>query len=61
MGVAIKISEEFLPWIDSAIKQVKDEFGVRRYRTIKDVVDDAVKRLIKEVGIKCNNYKKEVS
>jgi len=52
MYATVRISENLLQWIDAAIEQVKDEFGERVYRSRRDLIDDAVKRLLKELGVK---------
>ncbi len=52
MYATVRISENLLQWIDAAIEQVKDEFGERKYRSRRDLIDDAVKRLLKELGVK---------
>ena len=49
---AVKIAPELHSWLDAAVEQVVDEFGGRKYHSKKDVVDDAVKRLMKELDIK---------
>jgi len=51
LSAVVRIAEELLPWIDAAVKQARNEFGGQKYRNKKDVVDDAVKRLIRELKL----------
>ena len=52
MSAVVRISEGLLTWIDAAIDQAQDTFGVKRYLSRRDVVDDAVKKLLVELGVK---------
>lgn len=52
MSSVVRISEGLLPWIDAAVEQAQDGFGVKRYLSRRDVVDDAVKKLLVELGVK---------
>jgi len=51
MSAVVRIADELLPYLDAAIDQVQDEFGMKRYRSRADVVNDAVKELIKKLAI----------
>lgn len=53
MSGLVRISEELLPLIDDLIKMVpKDEFGIPKYKTRIEVINDAVKELLKKYGVK---------
>lgn len=52
MSGLIRIAEELLPWVDAVVDQCQNEFGGKKYGSRKDVIDDAVKRLVKELGVK---------
>jgi hypothetical protein len=50
----VKIAPELLPLLDQVAEKSKDEFGVRRYRSRKDVVDEAVRRFLRELRKEVN-------
>ena len=50
----VRISPEFIPAIDQLIESEKDEFGGKKFKSRRAVIDEAVKCLIKK-------KKKEVS
>ena len=53
MSGVVRISEELLPLIDNLIENTpKDDFGIPKYKTRVDVVDDAIKELLKKYGVK---------
>ena len=52
MSAVVRIADELLPYLDAAVEQVQDEFGMRRYRSRADVVNDAVKELVKKLAIR---------
>jgi len=47
----VRISEELLPHIDKAVEECRDSYGVRRYHSRRQFVDEAVKRLLRESGV----------
>jgi len=47
----VRISEELLPHIDKAVEESRDAFGVRRYLSRRQFVDEAVKRLLQIRGV----------
>jgi hypothetical protein len=52
MSRVVRIDGALLPWIDAAVNEARDEFDSKKYGSRKDVVDDAVKRLVGELGVK---------
>jgi len=52
LSAVVRIAEELLPWLDAVVEQTQNEFGGRKYRNRKDVVDAAVKKFVKELGVK---------
>lgn len=52
MSSVVRIADELLPYLDAAVEQVQDEFGMKRYRSRADVVNDAVKELVKKLAIR---------
>ena len=52
MSSTVRIETVLLPLVDKAIETVTDDFGAPRYDNRKDFVDDAVKRQLREFGIK---------
>ena len=43
MSSLIRISTVFIPLIDQVIEHEKDEFGIAKYDSRRDVADDAIK------------------
>jgi hypothetical protein len=50
----VRIATELLSPIDNAVKTAKDEFGVKRFKSRKDVVDEAVRRFLRELRKEVN-------
>jgi len=51
MSAVVRIAEELLPYLDAAIEQIRDEFGVQRFKSRVDVVNEAVKEFLKKHSV----------
>jgi len=49
MSAVVRVAEELLPWMDKAVDSIKDEYGVPKFKTRKDLVDSAVKAFLDEI------------
>jgi len=52
MSTLVRISEELIPWIDAAVEQAKDELGTPKFKSQREVVDTAIKDLVRKLGVK---------
>jgi hypothetical protein len=46
-----RIDSKLIPLIDRAMKEIKDQFGTVKYRSRREVMDDAIKRFLLENGV----------
>jgi len=44
----VKISKELIPYIEKCMETIKDEFGVPKYKTKMQVLDEAVRDFLKK-------------
>lgn len=49
----VRIAEELLPKIDSIVDSVRDDFGILKYSSRKDFVDEAVKDYLRKEAPTC--------
>jgi len=43
----VRISDELIPLIDKVIDTSIDEFGIKKFKSRKDLIDEAVKEFLK--------------
>ena len=48
----VKISPELLPAIDKAVEETKDEFNVKRFKSRRELVDEAVRQYLKKLQMR---------
>jgi len=49
----VRIAEELLPKIDSIVCKVRDDFGILKYGSRKDFIDEAVKEYLRKEAPNC--------
>ena len=47
----VKISPELFPAIDKVVEETKDEYGVRRFKSRRELVDEAVRQFLKTLQL----------
>lgn len=51
MSATVRIANELLPYIDDVVEGEKDEFGMLKYRSRADFVNEAVKEFLNKHGV----------
>ena len=49
----VRIAEELLPKIDSIVDTIRDDFGILKFSSRKDFVDEAVKEYLRKEAPTC--------
>jgi len=46
----VRISPQFIPAIDELIENAKDEYGGKKFRSRRAVIDEAIKSFLEKTG-----------